>query len=268
MSDTSNTGTGSGNNSNTSKWGWSGSTLGSASGGPRSGNPFNPLPGGKFGNSMPGDKTGRGTKLALGAGAAGLLILANNANTTIEATPFAGFNTSADREENRIKSLKPIGGGDIKPAPEVSKINTTDIKLPNEESEAELARLFLMDIGGRELITLTRHDQIAGINQEYSPIKNLSNIALEYNPLAISPNADNVSTYLTLFNFDITKYVPTQQELNEKYPLEEDASKRSVVYFDKTTNSLIVHVKNIFTNEKIEVEFIIPEGVKDGTIYT
>jgi hypothetical protein len=184
------------------------------------------------------------------------------------ATPFAGFNTSADREENRIKSLKPIGGGDIKPAPEVSKINTTDIKLPNEESEAELARLFLMDIGGRELITLTRHDQIAGINQEYSPIKNLSNIALEYNPLAISPNADNVSTYLTLFNFDITKYVPTQQELNEKYPLEEDASKRSVVYFDKTTNSLIVHVKNIFTNEKIEVEFIIPEGVKDGTIYT
>jgi hypothetical protein len=269
MSDTSNTGTGSGNNSNTSKWGWSGSTLGSASGGPRSGNPFNPLPGGKFGNSMPGDKTGRGTKLALGAGAAGLLILANNANTTIEATPFAGF--TPGRPETGVEAAKERYGGDggnIKPAPEVSKINTTDIKLPNEESEAELARLFLMDIGGRELITLTRHDQIAGINQEYSPIKNLSNIALEYNPLAISPNADNVSTYLTLFNFDITKYVPTQQELNEEYPLEENASKRSVVYFDKTTNSLIVHVKNTFTNERIEVEFIIPEGVKDGTIYT
>jgi hypothetical protein len=210
---------------------------------------------------------GNAGKAVVGAGAAGLLILTNNANTTIEATPFAGFNTSADREENRIKSLKP-DNTTTKPAPEVSKINTTDIKLPNEESEAELARLFLMDIGGRELITLTRHDQIAGINQEYSPIKNLSNIALEYNPLAISPNADNVSTYLTLFNFDITKYVPTQQELNEEYPLEENASKRSVVYFDKTTNSLIVHVKNTFTNERIEVEFIIPEGVKDGTIYT
>ena len=182
-------------------------------------------------------------------------------------TPFLGFNTSADREENRIKSLEP---DDIvtKPAPEVSKIDVTPIKLTNEETEAELARLFLMDIGGRELITLTRHDQIAGINQEYSPIKNLSNIALEYNPLAISPNADNVSTYLTLFNFDITKYIPTQQELNEEYPLEENASKRSVVYFDKTTNSLVVHVKNTFTNERVEVEFIIPEGVKDGTIYT
>jgi hypothetical protein len=157
---------------------------------------------------------------------------------------------------------------ETKPAPEVSKIDVTPIKLTNEETEAELARLFLMDIGGRELITLTRHDQIAGINQEYSPIKNLSNIALEYNPLAISPNADNVSTYLTLFNFDITKYIPTQQELNEEYPLEENASKRSVVYFDKTTNSLVVHVKNTFTNERVEVEFIIPEGVKDGTIYT
>ena len=265
-----NTGTGSGDNSNTSKWGWSGSTLGAASGGARGGTstPFTPLPGGKFGNSMPGDKTGRGTRLALGAGAAGLLLLGNNASTTIDATPFVGFNTSADREENRIKSLEPKGGGNTKPAPEVSKIDVRTINSPNEESEAELARLFLMDIGGRELITLTRHDQIAGINQEYSPIKNLSNIALEYNPLAISPNADNVSTYLTLFNFDITKYIPTQQELNEEYPLEENASKRSVVYFDKTTNSLVVHVKNTFTNERVEVEFIIPEGVKDGTIYT
>ena len=186
-------------------------------------------------------------------------------------TPWVGF--SAGRPETGVEAAKERyggggggGNGDTKPAPEVGKFNK--IELPNEESEAELARLFLMDIGGRELITLTRHDQIAGINQEYSPIKNLSNIALEYNPLAISPNADNVSTYLTLFNFDITKYIPTQQELNEQYPLEEDASKRSVVYFDKTTNSLVIHVKNTFTNEKVEVEFIIPEEVKDGTIYT
>jgi hypothetical protein len=185
------------------------------------------------------------------------------------ATPFAGF--TPGRPETGVEAAKERYGGDggnTKPAPEVSKIDAKPIDLAKEETEAELARLFLMDIGGRELITLTRHDQIAGINQEYSPIKNLSNIALEYNPLAISPNADNVSTYLTLFNFDITKYVPTQQELNEEYPLEENASKRSVVYFDKTTNSLIVHVKNTFTNERIEVEFIIPEGVKDGTIYT
>jgi hypothetical protein len=184
-------------------------------------------------------------------------------------TPWVGF--SAGRPETGVEAAKERyggGGGNTKPAPEVSKIDVKPINSPNEETEAELARLFLMDIGGRELITLTRHDQIAGINQEYSPIKNLSNIALEYNPLAISPNADNVSTYLTLFNFDIKKYIPTQQELNEEYPLEENASKRSVVYFDKTTNSLVVHVKNTFTNERVEVEFIIPEGVKDGTIYT
>lgn len=143
-----------------------------------------------------------------------------------------------------------------------------EIKLPKDRSEAELAQLFLMDIGGRELVNLTRHDQINGINQEYSPIKNLADISLQYNPFEISPNADNVTTYLTTFNFDITKYIPTQTELDEEYPVEADAAKRTVVYFDKSTNSLNVHVKNIFTNERVEVEFIIPEEVKDGTIYT
>jgi hypothetical protein len=152
--------------------------------------------------------------------------------------------------------------------PDIEINNLVDRGLIKKDLEAgELEQLFLTDIGGRELISLSRHDQINGINQEYSPIKNLSDISLQYSPLEISPNADNVTTYLTSFNFDITKYVPTQEELDSEYPLEADASKRAVVYFDKETNSLNVHVKNIFVNEKIEVEFIVPEEVKDGTIY-
>jgi hypothetical protein len=127
--------------------------------------------------------------------------------------------------------------------------------------------LLLTNIGGRELTKLSRHNEINGINQEYSPIANLADISLQYSPLAISPNADNVSSFLSTFNLDITKYIPTQQDLDEYYPLEEDVDKRKVILFDKETNSLIVHVKNIFTNEKIEVEFIVPSEVKDGTIY-
>lgn len=158
------------------------------------------------------------------------------------------------------------GGGSVKSATPDVEINA--VKLKDPLLVEELQQLFLTDIGGRELVTLSRHDQINGINQEYSPIKNLADISLRYNSLEISPNADNVTTFLTSFNFDITKYIPTQQELDAEYPLEADASKRAVVYFDKETNSLNVHVKNIFVNEKIEVEFIVPEEVKDGTIYT
>jgi hypothetical protein len=216
---------------------------------------------------------GNAGKAVVGAGAAGLLILENNANTTIEATPFAGF--TPGRPETGVEAARERYGDDdgnksVKTVtPDIEINNLVDRGLIKKDLEAgELEQLFLTDIGGRELISLSRHDQINGINQEYSPIKNLSDISLQYNPLAISPNADNVTTYLTSFNFDITKYVPTQQELDAEYPLETDASKRAVVYFDKETNSLNVHVKNIFVNEKIEVEFIVPEEVKDGTIYT
>ena len=187
--------------------------------------------------------------------------------------PWTGFSTNQDRKPKP----DPV---DPDPTPTAIKPATPDIEINNLEEKGliknksladrieEFQQLFLTDIGGRELAVLSRHDQINGINQEYSPIKNLSDISLRYNPLEISPNADNVTTYLTSFNFDITKYIPTQQELDAEYPLEVDASKRAVVYFDKETSSLNVHVKNIFVNEKIEVEFIVPEEVKDGTIYT
>lgn len=265
MSDTSNTGTGSGNNSNTSKWGWSGSTLGSASGGPRSGNPFNPLPGGKFGNSMPGDKINRNNKIAIGSGVAAVLILANGEEpAAVKPTPYTGYSENSPRGRVQ-KDPDPdlTGGGAIKPS---TKENyARDVKA--KEVSQNIGLLTLVNIGGRELAKLSRHDEINGIRQDYSPIKNMSDIALQYNPLAISPNADNVSNFLTTFNLDITKYIPTQNELDQEYPLDTDSDKRQVVFFDKATNSLTIHVKNIFTNEKIEVEFVFPEEVKDGTIY-
>jgi hypothetical protein len=189
-------------------------------------------------------------------------------------TPWVGFSENGPSTRENLETGGGSGGGagggggnkSVKTATPDVEINA--IKLKDDLLVEELQQLFLTDIGGRELAVLSRHDQINGISQEYSPIKNLSDISLQYNPLAISPNADNVTTYLTSFNFDITKYIPTQQELNAEYPLEADASKRTVVYFDKETNSLNIHVKNIFVNEKIEVEFIVPEEVKDGTIYT
>ncbi len=194
---------------------------------------------------------------------------------TPPATPWTGF-----IDTNSLGGIVAASGGSLggggddnngngKPSTKTAtpEIEINEIKLKKDLKVEELQQLFLTDIGGRELAVLSRHNQINGINQEYSPIKNLSDISLRYSPLEISPNADNVTTYLTSFNFDITKYVPTQQELDAEYPLEADASKRAVVYFDKETNSLNVHVKNIFVNEKIEVEFIVPEEVKDGTIY-
>jgi hypothetical protein len=180
-------------------------------------------------------------------------------------TPFIPGRPKTGIEFWRAK----FGDGTGSPVVTATKdIQVEEINRKDKKQEDQIGLLLLTNIGGRELTKLSRHNEINGINQEYSPIANLADISLQYTPLAISPNADNVSSFLSTFNLDITKYIPTQQELDEYYPLEADADKRKIVIFDKETNSLIVHVKNIFTNEKIEVEFIVPSEVKDGTIYT
>jgi hypothetical protein len=150
--------------------------------------------------------------------------------------------------------------------------NTVD--LYNDMTPEKMSQLLLEDIGGTELITLVRHEQINGISQGYTPIRNLADLSLEYNPLAISANPNNVTDLLSTYPLSISKYIPTQEELNDFYPSEDGvvseaiAAKRKVVYFDKDLNSLFVHVKNIYLQENIEVEFFIPDEVKDGTIYT
>ena len=181
-------------------------------------------------------------------------------------TPWVGF--SAGRPETGVEAAKErYRNGPISIASKEVFVNDVKQK-EGKKTPEQIGLLTLTNIGGRELTKISRHNEISGINQEYSPIANLADISLQYSPLAISPNADNVSSFLSTFNLDITKYIPTQEELEEYYPLEADVDKRKIILFDKETNSLIVHVKNIFTNEKIEVEFIVPSEVKDGTIYT
>lgn len=212
-------------NSGTSKYGWSGSTLGAASGGPKPRRLIDP-----------NDWTG---------------FIVNSEPEIIETFNIPDILTTTNN------TIKPAG----------KELNIKDIKIKESKQPENMALLLLQNIGGREISMMSRHQEINGVNQEYSPIANISDVSLQYSPLAISPNSDT-TTYLDTFSFDIGRYVPTQAELNDEYPLETDANKRSVVYFDKTTNSLVVHIANSFLNEKIEVQFIVPQEVKDGTIYT
>jgi hypothetical protein len=129
----------------------------------------------------------------------------------------------------------------------------------------DIENLLLQDIGGRELILLTRHDQINGIVQEYSPIKNISELALEYAPTEIAKNSNAVSDLLDLFYYNFNEYLPSVEELQELYPT--DTSKQKVVYFDKATNSITIHIANAFNGEQVEIEFLSFDEVKDDTIY-
>lgn len=64
------------------------------------------------------------------------------------------------------------------------KIATPDLILQNEEvmSIEIMTDLIFEDIGGYELATISRHDLVNGQKVIYTPIKNLTDLYLQYNP--------------------------------------------------------------------------------------
>jgi hypothetical protein len=124
--------------------------------------------------------------------------------------------------------------------------------------------LILEDIGGRELITLSRHWDLTGTSvPKYSPIKNISSVLFANSPINIAPNSNSTIDFFDTFSLLLSSYLPTDTELNAL-----DASyKKSYVYYEPSTNSIIVNAANIFNNEGVQVEFITFDSLKDGTIY-
>jgi hypothetical protein len=170
----------------------------------------------------------------------------------------------------KINATPDEGFVDFKPSRSVKSAETnTDIEQTDyvryQVSEEEIQNLLLQDIGGRELITLTRHDQINGIAQDYSPIKNASELSLQYNPVEISKNQNSLDNFTDLFYYNLNEYVPSIEELELFYPNNEE--KRKTVYFDNTLNSITIHIANAFNSEQVEIEFLSFDEVKDDTIY-
>jgi hypothetical protein len=147
----------------------------------------------------------------------------------------------------------------IPPSQTSIKIATPDIVLFDEEGiEIEImADLIFEDIGGQEIINISRNDIVNGQPVFYSPIKNLSKINLLYNSrnlLSVENTADNYFN-----NFAI--------ELGDKIPVIGTGPNGENIYIDPVTGNLIIDLINIQSGEQIEVEILELGEVLNDTIY-
>lgn len=118
--------------------------------------------------------------------------------------------------------------------------------------------LIFENIGGQELISISRNDIVSGQSIMYSPIKNMSSLYLQYNPQNILNLQDTSATYF------------------RNYPIKFESSLPSVgtgpngetVYIDSTTGDLVINVINLEDDEQVEVQVLIAGSLLDGTIYT
>jgi hypothetical protein len=112
--------------------------------------------------------------------------------------------------------------------------------------------LIFEDIGGHELLSVSRNDIINGQRVSYSPIKNLGLVQQRYNPNNILRLQSTSDTYFA--NFAI--------KFEEKVPLEGNGVNGENVYIEEATGDLIIETVNMNNDEQIEVQIAI-----NGTIY-
>jgi hypothetical protein len=116
-----------------------------------------------------------------------------------------------------------------------------------------LTDLIFENIGGQELLSITRHDIINGENVSNQLIKNLTFINQEYSSKRILSLQNTSDKYFS--NFSI--------KLESKIPFEGNGLLGNNIYIDQDTQDIVIEFINLEVDERVEVQIGI-----GGTIYT
>lgn len=147
----------------------------------------------------------------------------------------------------------PAGGSDNSEV----KVARPDIILFNDDAMPIeiIPDLIFEDIGGQELITLSRNDIVSGINVAYQPIKNLSSIYQQYNPKNIIDIQNTSDTYFK--NFSI--------KLESRLPSTGSGPNGETAYIDPSGN-LVIEVADLESDEQVEIQFLTEGEFFNDTI--
>jgi hypothetical protein len=170
------------------------------------------------------------------------------------------FGGSPNFDENTGRYIGPVPQTPPKalvsssPTPSQTKTAPIDTVLFDDQSMSIeiMTDLIFEDIGGQELLSVSRNDIINGQRVSYSPIKNLGLIQQRYNPNNILKLQSTSDTYFA--NFAI--------KFEEKVPLQGNGPNGENVYIEEETGDLIIETVNMNNDEQIEVQIAI-----NGTIY-
>lgn len=140
----------------------------------------------------------------------------------------------------------------IKPStPDVIQFNKENVPID------VMTELLFEDIGGQEILTLSRNDLINGQSVIYSPIKNLAALNTKYNPKNLFVIPATSQAYFASFAIKLEDKVPDSDSLPAETP--------NLVYVDNTSRDLIVYVTSMTSGENVEIQ-VLSEGMPTGDI--
>lgn len=163
------------------------------------------------------------------------------------------------------RSVKPVNTGGSSDSGSTSS-STTPVKTATpdlivfEETLVDadtMVDLIFEDIGGQEIIDISRNDLIDGQNTFYKPIKNVSAIYSEYNPQNILAIGDSSRSYFDNFPIKIDNYIP--QSISDGYP--------NNIYIELNSGDLIIELENLPDDEQVQVQIFNKISGFNDTIY-
>lgn len=146
------------------------------------------------------------------------------------------------------------------------KSATPDILILQEGtlSAEVMTDLIFENIGGQEIISISRNDIVNGQNVVYQPIKNITSLYYQYNPQNILSLQKTDKEYFKNFSINLGIHLP---ECGTGTDPETGDSNCKYVYIDQETGDLVVELINMTNGEEVEVQVISNVSVLDDTIY-
>ena len=161
---------------------------------------------------------------------------------------------------NEVSATPPVPPPIIEgPTPESIKTATPDLIIFEDEGVPieVMTDLLFENIGGQELINISRNDLINGQSLIYRPIKNLNTLSSKYNSQTLVPIADTSNSYFNNFAIKLENYIPSIGT----------GPVGAIVYIEEDTNNLIINVINLQDDERVEVQILSRGSVLNDTIY-
>ena len=171
---------------------------------------------------------------------AGAFVPSSPVVATVPAVPAVPQPVPA-KEDKSIKSA----------SPDIILVDQNDLPIDL------ILKLTLEKIGAQELISLVRHDTVNGQNIVYQPVKNISDVAISYNPQNIINIPDTAEIYFKNFAIKMENHIV--QDTNETPP--------ESVYIDSVSGNIVIEAVNLKSDYEVEVQMISSGQIFNDTIY-
>jgi hypothetical protein len=161
-------------------------------------------------------------------------------NTSSSGTPAVpnSPNTNTETRTDHVKVATP----DVM----LYTLNDLDVQAIND--------ILFENIGGQELISISRNDILNGQNVSIQPIKNLKSLGLKYNPKNIVQLSETSASFFNNFPLALENYLPNQALGIKLSEIDSDGN-------------LVINFINIPDGEQVEVQLFAGGNILDETIF-